>query len=339
MQAVINLILLILVPLVLGITSHSPLRDLGLQFDRWWLQAAVGVVAFLAIQPVTLAIQLVTTKLWENNPHPLYKMIQDELSPGVPQLAILMAVIVAPIFEEILFRGIIQSWLVSLGARRRRKSTKEVAETTEPEFMPSAAWEPAPAQLAPDAQAPVLATIVPPKAYPSTNSPDPEPSRFASTIEKCSPPTSIAAPEVTNPYASHINDDSIAIKFEADSPTRPTSGLAGIIGTSLIFAAMHGAQWPAPIALFVLSMVIGYVYHRTGSLLSAICMHAAFNGFSTLLLLGFLLVPQSARNPQKDEKPGVPAVSFSVDLPDHMYTSRKIRIPPRIFVDGTSRGC
>src|SRR5262249_2633650 len=73
-----------------------------------------------------------------------------------------------------------------------------------------------------------------------------------------------------------------------------TSGLGGIAVTSAIFAAMHGPQWPAPIALFVLSFVIGYVYQRTGSLIAAICMHATFNGFSTLLLLGFLLVPQSA---------------------------------------------
>jgi membrane protease YdiL (CAAX protease family) len=273
LQAAINVILLILVLMILGMTSQAPLRDLGLQFDRWWLQAAVGVFAFLAIQPVVLAIQFVSTRLWENNAHPLYKMLSDEFSPGVAQLAILMAVIVAPVFEELLFRGIIQSWLVGLGTRGVGESAKLVAKSADidlgPEFMPSAVWE---------------------------------------------------APEVINPYAPHSTDMSRTNSgpalnpSESDTPNPPTSGLAGIVATSLIFAALHGPQWPAPIALFVLSLVIGYVYHRTGSLLAAICMHAAFNGFSTLLLLGFLLVPQSARDPQKAEKAAVSTVSFAIKL-------------------------
>jgi hypothetical protein len=40
------------------------------------------------------------------------------------------------------------------------------------------------------------------------------------------------------------------------------------------------------------------VYERTGSLIAAICMHAAFNGLSTFLLLAPLLLPQSAHHPE-----------------------------------------
>jgi membrane protease YdiL (CAAX protease family) len=304
LQAVINVILLIMVSFILGMTSQTPLRDLGLQFDRWWLQAAVGVVSFLAIQPVVLAIQFVATLLWENNTHPLYKMISDEFSPGVAQLAILMAVIVAPVFEELLFRGIIQSWLVSLGTRRGHEPAKlvvELADTGEdPEFMPSAAWDTAPAQSIPAAKV-VL---------------DP-------------PATSVASPEVNNPYASHSTDMGLTKSgpplnpSKSDLPTPPTSGLAGIVATSLIFAALHGPQWPAPIALFVLSVVIGYVYHRTGSLLAAICMHAAFNGFSTLLLLGYLLAPQSTHDARKAAKPAVSAVTIMADHGSAWMTGEK----------------
>ena len=85
-----------------------------------------------------------STRVWESNAHPLYKMISDEFSPGVAQLAFLMAVIVAPVFEELLFRGILQSWLVSLGTRRGHESAKVAAlsaDTAEDaEFMPSAVW-------------------------------------------------------------------------------------------------------------------------------------------------------------------------------------------------------
>jgi len=60
--------------------------------------------------------------------------------------------------------------------------------------------------------------------------------------------------------------------------------IAGTTTSSLLFAVVHAPQWPAPIPLFVLALVIGSVYHRTGSLITAIFMHATFNGFSTLAM-------------------------------------------------------
>jgi Type II CAAX prenyl endopeptidase Rce1-like len=66
--------------------------------------------------------------------------------------------------------------------------------------------------------------------------------------------------------------------------SEPRSSVA-IVSTSLLFAAMHAAQWPAPIAIFVLAVALGALYQRTGSLIAAIAMHGTFNGFSTLLLL------------------------------------------------------
>jgi len=56
-----------------------------------------------------------------------------------------------------------------------------------------------------------------------------------------------------------------------------------------LFAGVHAAQWPAPIALFFLALVIGTVYHRTGSLIAAIFVHATFNGLSTLSMFMALL--------------------------------------------------
>src|SRR5439155_13762243 len=44
--------------------------------------------------------------------------------------------------------------------------------------------------------------------------------------------------------------------------SEPRSSVA-IVSTSLLFAAMHAAQWPAPIAIFVLSVALGALYQRT----------------------------------------------------------------------------
>jgi membrane protease YdiL (CAAX protease family) len=81
--------------------------------------------------------------------------------------------------------------------------------------------------------------------------------------------------------------DATGIDFkepQSPSSSEPGSSLA-IVFTSLFFAALHAPQWPAPIAIFILSMALGTLYQRTGSLLAAMAMHGTFNGYSTMVLL------------------------------------------------------
>ncbi len=69
----------------------------------------------------------------------------------------------------------------------------------------------------------------------------------------------------------------------SSSATAKGSWLA-IILSRFFFAYVHAPQWPAPIALFVLACVIGFLFVRTGSLITAVTIHATFNGISTLML-------------------------------------------------------
>ena len=77
-----------------------------------------GIVAALSAIPLVYSVQYLATRIWKNNEHPLQVMLLKEFSPGVAELALLLGVIVAPVFEELLFRGILQSWLVRLFGRR-----------------------------------------------------------------------------------------------------------------------------------------------------------------------------------------------------------------------------
>jgi membrane protease YdiL (CAAX protease family) len=71
--------------------------------------------------------------------------------------------------------------------------------------------------------------------------------------------------------------------------------------TSALFAALHTTQWPAPIPLFLLSMGLGLLYQRTGSLIGPITLHALFNGLSTTVL--FLAVHAGQAPPPKAVPP------------------------------------
>ena len=75
----------------------------------------------------------------------------------------------------------------------------------------------------------------------------------------------------------------------AEAIAHPSRRGPGYHGHFALFAAVHAPQWPAPIPLFVLALIIGSVYHRTGSLIAAIFMHATFNGFSTLAMFVAIL--------------------------------------------------
>ena len=280
-----SVVLLVLAPLVLRLTSRSPLRDLGLSFDKWWLQAVAGVIAFLAIEPVLLATQFAMTRIWESNAHPLFKMVREEFSPGVPQLAILLAVFIAPMWEEFLFRGVIQSWMV-----RHFEWLEELR-------FGGGGWIKSRSQRRPPEPAPVLveslagtASELEPAAFRATPASPEFEQDFGPSVEL--PPKPVPAEskdDFPTPWAApRVEPPGMPV---STTPIKPRGGPrpaahAGIITTSLIFGALHFDQWPAPIAVFLLAVAIGYVYERTGSLIAAFCMHATFNGLSTLFCPG-----------------------------------------------------
>jgi membrane protease YdiL (CAAX protease family) len=64
-----------------------------------------------------------------------------------------------------------------------------------------------------------------------------------------------------------------------------TSFPAALYGTSLLFGIMHGFAWPSPVSLFVLALGLGWLMHRTQSLVGPIVLHSLFNGVACVQLL------------------------------------------------------
>jgi membrane protease YdiL (CAAX protease family) len=65
---------------------------------------------------------------------------------------------------------------------------------------------------------------------------------------------------------------------------RAQPGLA-IYTNSLLFAAMHSVAWPSPLPLFFLSLGLAWLKVRANSLLGCLTLHALFNAVSVLSLM------------------------------------------------------
>ena len=230
--AVVNTMLLLLLPAAVRLTSGATLADLGITLIDWKKQVVRGVCAAMLMIPAVGAIQSLATRVWPSQRHPVELMVLEQFTPGVALLALLSTVVLAPVIEEMLFRGIVQRWLSRLFGEQ--PSQEPILKERPPLWVDDQTgdWHSEEPEGVPDDES---------ASGPGDN--------------------------------STLGDGS------------PAGATLAIIVTSALFAAMHLPQWPAPIAIFLLSMGLGSLYQRTGSLLSAIAMHGTFNGFNTVLML------------------------------------------------------
>lgn len=211
-------------------------------------------------------------------------MLIKEFSTGIAELAILSAVVAAPLLEELFFRGIIQSWLVRLADRWTDATAKPSLEGCVGAPAP-APWHSQAKDGSPHSWAADSGDCSAP--------PMPEMTCANIDLEKDTQSQSLTEIDDANPYAPPEAQDG-----------KRSAAWAAIFATSLLFAVVHGPQWPAPLGLFVLALVIGTVFYRTGSLIAAILIHATFNGISTIMLIGGVLVAQI----HESKKPPLPPV-------------------------------
>jgi membrane protease YdiL (CAAX protease family) len=285
-QGAINSYLIVLLPCLARLTSGARLRDFGVRPRGWRRQAAIGIVAVLFLMPIVYTVQVACVHYLdlpdsESRKHPLERMLRKDFSASTAYLAFLTAVILAPLFEELLFRGLLQSWLVKTfdrfaGYLRPSASDPLLAQPSpgEPPQVGSVAVN-ALVHLDSDHDSADEATGN--DFWEAVDAPE-------KTVWEERPPAhsdgARTAPDLPE-------DETHGISRGTDAPYRPRSSVAtgaAIILTSLGFAALHAPQWPAPIPLFLLALGLGVVYQRTGSLIAPVCMHAVFNGFSTLML-------------------------------------------------------
>jgi membrane protease YdiL (CAAX protease family) len=92
---------------------QASLKDVGLDLRNVGHQFGIGVACFVLVGPLVFAIQASLVELLEfESKHPLIELIKDDTSAF--QMCAFLAVVVAPISEELIFRGFLQGWLERL---------------------------------------------------------------------------------------------------------------------------------------------------------------------------------------------------------------------------------
>ncbi len=89
------------------------LRELGFDRRAVWRDLRLGIAAFFVLAPPVYGLQIVLVQ-WFESKHPIVELIREHPDPWLITASVFSAVIVAPIFEEYLFRGVVQGWLERL---------------------------------------------------------------------------------------------------------------------------------------------------------------------------------------------------------------------------------
>ncbi|MGI9519803.1 MAG: CPBP family intramembrane glutamic endopeptidase [Pirellulaceae bacterium] len=203
--AVSQLLVVIGLFALLVIRYRHRLHEFGLTIGQLHEGVRWGLIGFAMWMPIVWLVQMILVMFIEYE-HPTLQKLQESPSPLVLGMVWISAVVVAPIVEEVLFRGVLQGWL-----QRIR-----------------------------------------PGALDDPNS-------------------------LIVGAAQHEIAESTSQKKAQSLQIWP------IVITSVLFGLAHYSQGPAPISLFVLSLGLGYLYQRTGSLLACIFVHALLNGITMLI--------------------------------------------------------
>lgn len=111
-SAFTNLIVLSLGPMILRWTSNATRADLGFVPRRLARDVGIGCVAFLLVTPVVMLANFAAQVVFKVHEHELEKMLRGDPKEGsFLILAIISAVVLAPVCEEFVFRAVLQGWL------------------------------------------------------------------------------------------------------------------------------------------------------------------------------------------------------------------------------------
>ena len=88
--------------------------EIGVTTDHLWGQIRIGIGGFLAaVLPMALSMIATLPFRGTENQHSLLKLLMASNDPGTLAVIAVTAVVAAPLFEEMIYRVILQGWMTS----------------------------------------------------------------------------------------------------------------------------------------------------------------------------------------------------------------------------------
>ena len=247
-----NVLTLVCALVILIHRAGATAADLGLPGRRGPRDMKLGVLAFLALVVPVFALNALMAHLLETPyEHPVKNLLENQPTVANLLLCTLLAGVVAPVVEEVLFRLVLQGWLERVECRLLGDSIKaeaavEDAAEEEGEFSPACG--------------------------------------AADDV------TELAELDDANPYAATMPERA-ELSGESEPPAEMRGelpgyprGLVPVLCSSTLFALAHWGHGAAPIPLFALALGLGYLYLRTHRVLPCILVHLLLNGTSLAMM-------------------------------------------------------
>ncbi len=241
------------------------LRHVGLTKVRLLQNAALGIIAFLVTAPAIFALHVA---LMPGEDHRFLTLARSGLSGLEWGLLGFLVLVFAPVVEEVWARGFLARWLEE-APPMHHFAIVTVLILLGLLFMGEGTHQ----------YAPLITALVMAACYAGVL--QWEVSRHA--------PLRPADDDVHS-WEEQILEEEKAFQAKQAFQQKPGAvpmPFAGMFGSAGFFAMMHGADWPAPIALYFFALVAGWLAWRTRSLVGPMVFHSLFNLVSLLELVHF----------------------------------------------------
>jgi membrane protease YdiL (CAAX protease family) len=267
--------------------------QLGLTTHRLRANTVLAYLAFVALVPAVYAVDLATDTIYEElagrppTPHELTKLIRDQYPALEWALLWFLAVIHAPVLEELLFRGILQGWLVArrwgghlmMGLVLLLPGLSRVLAQRSPDLDLDLFWQERllfavallPGYLA-------LPEVLHWWSSRPTGARGPAAQPAVPPLDSSTPLPDLSLPDEVEPGPWWLRSILLALDRAWDDP--PARPARAVYGTAALFAYVH--PWPTPVPLFLLGLGLGWLAYRTQSLVGPMVLHALFNSVACL---------------------------------------------------------
>jgi membrane protease YdiL (CAAX protease family) len=255
--------------------------DLGITRARLLSNLTLGALAWFPLTFFTLAVHFLALQLIEAEAHPLVKLAKEGMLPWEWALLGVEALAAAPFLEELLFRGVLQGWLV-----HRSRAGHIVVMAASVLFAGLSYFSPAPNKEPESAPLIFALCLVPGYLFILF--------RFGPTdllpFRESQPPSaeaseSIRAGQPLGFFSEALRAEDMRFGALAMEGLRTRRfPLPAIFGSSVLWAVFHSSVWPSPIPLFLLGLGLGWLAYRTQSLVAPLLVHMLFNGVAFLVL-------------------------------------------------------